>query len=87
MADSIVSRRGVYYDLSKSPYEFQTPYGDCFKFRSQKKLDIYKRDIQTELERVNKLIARNDLTDFIPEEIVQLIYRETYRAFYRKTEG
>lgn len=87
MPEPIKSRRGVYYDLTVSPYEFTNPYGDAFKFSSQKKLDMYKRDAPKEIERVGKLIARNNLDEFIPQEIVHLIYRETYRAFYRKIEG
>ena len=87
MSDVIKSRRGVYYDLSKSPYEYQTPYGDVFKFSSKKKLDIYTRDIVGEITRVEKMIDRNDLTGFIPREILQLIFKSVYRAFYRKVEG
>lgn len=83
----VVSARGVYYDLTQSPYEFTSSYGDCFKFSSQKKLDMYTRDVPKEIERVGKLIARNNLENFIPVEILHLIYRETYRAFYRKVEG
>ena len=87
MSQPIKSRRGVYYDLTKSPYEFKTPYGDLFKFSSQKKLEIYTRDITKELERVDKLIERHELVEFIPEEILQLIYRGVYRSFYRTIEG
>lgn len=83
----IVSRRGVYYDLEKSPYEFTNSYGDLFKFSSQKKLDMYRRDIHKEIDRVSKLIARHDLQEFIPEEIKHLLYRAVYRSFYRKIEG
>ena len=82
-----VSRRGVYNDLNLSPYEYTNPYGDLFKFSSQTKLDLYTRDIPKELERVQKLIARHDLDDFIPMEIVHLIYRAVYKSFYQKTEG
>lgn len=82
-----VSRRGVYNDLNLSPYEYKNPYGDLFKFSSQKKLDIYTRDVPKELERVQKLIGRYELEDFIPMEIVHLIYRAVYRSFYHKTEG
>lgn len=82
-----VSRRGVYYDLSISPYEYQTPYGDIFKFSSQKKLDIYTRDIKKELERLDKLIERYELTRFIPVEINTLLKRAVYKSFYRKIEG
>lgn len=82
-----ISRRGVYKDLNLSPYEFRTPYGDLFKFPSQKKLDIYTRDIQTELDRVGKSLSRLRLTDYMPREIVQLVYRATYQALYDKVVG
>ena len=86
MGDNIKSRRGVYYDLEKSPYEFTSPYGDSFKFSSQKKLDMYQRDIRSEVDRVSKLIARHELQEFIPDEIKHLLYRSMYKAFYRKIE-
>lgn len=87
MSKPIKSRRGVYYDLSKSPYEFISPYGDLFKFSSQKKLEIYTRDIVKELERIDKLIERFELEDFINAEALLLLYRSVYRSFYRKIEG
>lgn len=80
----IKSRRGVYRDLSKSPYEYQSPYGDLFKFPSEKKLEMYARDVQKELDRLNKLLDRNELWKYLPTEILQLVERSTYRAFYRK---
>lgn len=87
MSDNKVSRRGVYYDLSLSPYEYKTPYGDIFKFSSAKKLEIYTRDVPKELERVNKIIDRYDMRDFVPEEIFNLLKRTVYKSFYLKTEG
>lgn len=87
MSDVIVSSRGVYYDLTKSPYEFQTPYGDLFKFSSKKKLEIYTRDIVKELNRLDNLLTRHDLQDFLPCEIIQLIQKAVYQSFYRKVEG
>jgi len=85
--DKIKSKRGVYYDLTKSPYGYETPYGDLFRFSSQKKLEIYTRDIIKEIIRLDRLLERNDLLEFLPEEIVQLLYRSVYHAFYRKIEG
>lgn len=87
MSDMKVSRRGVYYDLTISPYEFTTPYGDIFKFSSEKKLEIYTRDVPKELNRLENLIQRNELQDFIPEEIQSMLKRKLYQAFYRKVEG
>ena len=80
------SRRGVWYDLTASPYEFRTPYGDVFKFSSQKKLDIYVRDVAKEIDRVDKLFARNGLVKLVPEELVDLIKRLVYKAFYNSNE-
>ena len=87
MAEPIVSRRGVYYDLEKSPYEFTNPYGDLFKFSSAKKLEMYHRDVGKEVDRVSKLMSRHDLEEFIPEEIKHLLYRAVYKSFHRKIEG
>lgn len=84
MAQAKISRRGVYRDLSLSPYEYVSPYGDSFKFPSEKKLEMYARDIQGELDQVSKFLDRLQLVDYLPAEIVQLLYRYTYRAFYRK---
>lgn len=87
MQEPIKSRRGVYYDLDKSPYEFTSPYGDLFKFSSSKKLEIYTRDITKETERLTKVLDRNGLKQLLPDEIVQMLYRMAYRGFYRKVEG
>lgn len=87
MTEPVVSRRGVYYDLTKSPYEYESPYGDLFKFSSQKKLEMYRRDIPKELDRLSKAIARNELETFIPEEIKDLLRRAVYKSFYQKIEG
>lgn len=87
MGERKVSARGVYYDLSLSPYEYVSPYGDSFKFSSQKKLEIYARDIVKEVERVEKLLDRNGLVNHLPPEIVAMLFRMVFRAFYRKIEG
>ena len=86
MAQQKVTRRGVYKDLTLSPYEYQTPYGDSFKFSSQKRLEIYTRDIQKEVDRLKKTLDRYNLADQIPDEINVLIFRSLYRSFYRHVE-
>lgn len=82
-----VSSRGVYYDLTLSPYEYQTPYGEIFKFSSAKKLEIYTRDIVKELDRLDKLFDRNDLRGCIPDDIQMYVRKCLYRAFYKSIEG
>ena len=86
MTDVKRSRRGVYYDLTESPYEYKSPYGDLFKFSSEKKLEIYTRDISKELKRVNDLFDRHDLLTFVPAEIIDLVRRAVYRSFYKRVE-
>lgn len=81
-----ISRRGVYYDLSLSPYSFTNGYGDIFKFSSEKKLEIYTRDVPKEVERLHKLIERHNLKNFIPEEIVVILERGIYNSFHSKIE-
>lgn len=87
MTEEIVSRRGVYRDLSKSPYVFESVYGDLFRFSSQKKLEMYRRDIVTELKRLDKCIKRNDMESFIPPEIYQLLRKAVFESLYKKIEG
>lgn len=82
----IVSTRGVYYDLTASPYEFTSPYGDVFKFSSKKKLEIYTRDVVKEVKRVDAIVMRNGLADYLPDHALSMIYTAVYRAFYRKIE-
>ncbi len=86
MTDVKRSRRGVYYDLTESPYEYHSPYGDLFKFSSEKKLEIYTRDIEKELKRVNDFFTRHDLNTYVPDEIVDLVRRAVYRSFYKRVE-
>lgn len=84
MKEGVVSRYGVYRDLNQSPYRYESPYGDLFKFPSQKKLEIYTREIQTEVDRMKKALDRLQVADYLPEEIVELLFRSTYKALYRK---
>lgn len=65
--NNYISRRGVYYDLSKSPYEYKDKFGKVFKFSSQKKLDMFVLRVK-ELEKVycneaNKLKAMGYIID------------------------
>lgn len=81
-----VSRRGVYYDLTASPYEWKSPYGDVFKFSSQKKLDIYTRDILKEWKRVDDLFTRHHMKELVAPEVVELVKRYVTKSFYKHVE-
>ena len=84
MSEEVVSRYGVYRDLNQSPYVYESPYGDSFKFPSQKKLEIYTREIQKEMDQIAKMLNRLQLTEYLPEEIVHLLFRTGYEALYRR---
>ena len=86
MADAKISRRGVYYDLTLSPYEYKSPYGEIFKFSSKKKLEIYTRDVPKELKRLDDLLTRHELRELVPDEVVDMIRRRIYCAFYVNVE-
>lgn len=87
MAEQYVSRKGVYYDLEKSPYKFTTPYGITYKFSSKKKLEIYRREIVEQLRRVDKFLHRNNINGVIDEVTRVQLYKESYEGLYKKVEA
>lgn len=82
-----VSRRGVYYDLNQSPHVHTSACGDIFRFSSAKKLEIFERELPKELEKLDKIIARNALQDWIPPEFVFYFKRQITGALYKRIEG
>lgn len=81
-----ISRRGVYYDLSLSPHVHTSACGDVFKFSSAKKLEIFERELPKELEKLDKIIERNTLQDWIPTEFVAYFKRQITTALYKRIE-
>lgn len=77
------TKRGVYIDLSYSPYEVISSYGDCLKFSSAKKLDMYVRDLPIVLSMVKTMCDKiNSLTDSKEcdfERLRHLVEISTYR--------
>jgi hypothetical protein len=85
----IKSQRGVYYDLKYSPYEYETSYGEIFKFSSAKKLEIYTRELPKRIDTVTKNINKiHLLTDYLivhPEEQSK-IYAKIEKKLYKEVE-
>lgn len=83
----VKSRKGVYYQLDKSPYEYKTSYGEILKFRSQKRLDMYTKEIIKRINNTyNYLIYINRISNagFIMDEglilqIEKVLYTEIER--------
>lgn len=82
----IVSRRGVFYDLSLSPYETKSPYGDIFKFSSAKKKEIFDRDVIGEMLKVEKVLRRHGALYHLPPDVVEVVMRTVMRCFYESNE-
>lgn len=49
-----VSPRGVYYDLSKSPYEYIDSYGNVYKFSSLKKQSMFEIKVKIKEQEYRK---------------------------------
>ena len=78
------SRRGYYYDLNESPYEFENSYGDLYKFPSAKQLEIYSRNVQKELEKLNKTLDKLDCKRYMTFYVLNAVYRSVYRSLYNR---
>lgn len=78
------SRRGYYYDLNESPYEYESPYGDLFKFPSAKQLEIYSRNVQKEVEKIDKAFERVGCKPYLTAYMLRAVYRSVYRSFYNR---
>ena len=84
MDDVKRSRRGVYYDLELSPWEFITPRGGIFKFSSETKLRVYTRAALEKMGEVNKMIDKHGMRDFISDELMKDIYTAVCWTVYRE---
>lgn len=82
--DKPVTRRGVYRDLTVSPYEFITPYGDIFKFPSQKKMDVYTRQVAIETGKVVEALVKRDVLSRLTDESLEDLERKLYIAVYEQ---
>jgi len=76
-----VSARGVYYDLEHSPYRYTSPSGECFVFSSQKKLEIFTRDVETLKEKINKMIDK--YIDVLGEDWALIVRSRTMIKVYK----
>lgn len=57
MDNKIKSRRGVYYDLSKSPHKL-VYLGKTYIFSSSKKMDMFMKKIETIILDLNRLFGK-----------------------------
>lgn len=78
-----ISRRGVYYDLDKSPYSLEF-YHKTYKFSSRKKREVYLKRLKANFETLEKLngkiyrLTDTGLKDFDLESFKRIIIDKTY---------
>lgn len=77
-----VSVKGYYYNLDKSPYSYQSPYGDSFKLPSKKRLEMIERQVPEALRRLDKLLDAHDLRNTLPPDMIPLLGRYVVQAVY-----
>lgn len=78
----VVSVKGYYYDLEKSPYVWESPYGDSFKLPSKKRLQMMEKRVPIALHRLEKLLVAHNLKDIMPEELKVLVAKYVIRAVH-----
>lgn len=79
-----VSRRGVFYNLDKSPYVIHT-YGLCLKFSSCKKMEIFTRKYNENIQVISKCFDKVysitginfKLTDSIRKIVLNYLYNHS----------
>ena len=76
-----VSARGVYYDLEHSPYRYTSPSGECFVFSSQKKLEMYTRDVEILKENIEKVVKK--YIDVLGEDWALIARNHTMLKVYK----
>ena len=84
MTDQIRSARGYYYKLDESPYVYKSPYGDSFHLPSIKKLEMMEKYTRADLDRLDKTIARMDMSQEIEPELLDLLRKAMIRSTYRR---
>ena len=87
MTKPAISRKGVYYNLDLSPYKYVTPFGKEFRFSSKKKLEIYQREIDEQMRRLDKFIHRNNLKHCMDADIYVYLSKLCYEGLYEKVEA
>ena len=84
-----VSVRGYYYDLSLSPYTIQGVNNDLYIFPSEKKREMFLKEFEKRVNRLNILLSRVSnlsgqsftITKNMEEFIKKEIYKEMKRNF------
>lgn len=83
--DSYITRKGVYLDLSKSPYEYKCKDGTILKFSSEKKLQMYRSFItlaSTKIDRVFGIAGK--LLDVLDTKSMMTAQAAVEKSIYKE---
>lgn len=83
--DSYITRKGVYIDLSKSPYEYKCKDGEVLKFSSEKKLQMYRSFITlagTKIDRAFGIAGK--LLDVIDTNTLMTAQAAVEKSIYKE---
>lgn len=80
----VMSAKGYYYDLEKSPYVYVSPYGDSYKLPSRKRLEMMHKYVTDELARIDRFLEKRNISEHIPDEIKVLLKKYTIQAIHEE---
>jgi len=82
---SYITRKGVYLDLSKSPYEYKCKDGTVLKFSSEKKLQMYQSFIALAGTKIDKAFGiAGQLLDVIDTNTMMKTQSSVERSIYKE---
>lgn len=82
-----VSAKGFYYNLSKSPYVWLSPYGDYFKLPSAKRVEMMDKRAKEAIGRLDKLLETYELKNVLPDDLAQQLGKYIVQAVYEGIVG
>ena len=81
------SVKGYYYNLDVSPHVWKSPCGDSYKLPSAKRVELMEKRVRESLIRLDKLLAKHNLADAIPAEMITLLKKHIIKAVYEGIIG
>lgn len=83
--DSYITRKGVYLDLSKSPYKYKCKDGTVLKFSSEKKLQMYQTFITLAGAKIDRTFGiAGKLLDMIDTKTMMTAMAAVEKSIYKE---
>lgn len=83
--NSYITRKGVYLDLSKSPYKYKCKDGTVLKFSSEKKLQMYRSFITFSGAKIDRVFGiAGQLLDVIDTKTMMTAQAAVEKSIYKE---